>query len=181
MTIDIQRLKSGDDAAFRECVESYKDRVFSTIYNFVRNRDDIEDIAQEVFIEIHRSVRNFREDAELSTWIYRIAVNKSLDFLRKQKRKKRKGFLQSIGIGRDDEPDIDIPDYSTPADHLEMKERKELLQWALNRLPENQRTVITLSRYQGFSNGEISEVMKLSLPAVESLVYRAKKNLRRFL
>ncbi|MCE1273535.1 MAG: sigma-70 family RNA polymerase sigma factor, partial [Chlorobiales bacterium] len=109
--------------------------VLNTCYRFVFNREDAEDLAQEVFIEVHRSLDRFREESKLSTWIYRIAVTKSLDHLRKLKRKKRFSSLKRI-IGVDDPADsIPAPDRDNPADALADKERVSVLQEALNSLP----------------------------------------------
>ena len=88
------RLKSGNDVAFAELVSGYKKIVLNICYRFLLNREDAEDVSQEVFLEVHHSIKNFREDSKLSTWIYRIAVSKSLDELKRQARKKR---ITSIG------------------------------------------------------------------------------------
>lgn len=136
-------------------------------------------MAQDVFIQVYESMSHFREDSELSTWIYRIAVNKSLDFLRKQKRKKRFAQLTSIlGFG-DDEDYVELPAAGDPLKDLENKERKQVLDWALDKLPENQQTAITLSKYEGFSNKEIASIMNMSVSAVEALIHRAKNNLHK--
>jgi RNA polymerase sigma-70 factor (ECF subfamily) len=92
----LHRLKARERGAFKVLVELYRDRVLNTCYRFIFNREDAEDIAQEVFIEVHRSITAFREESKLSTWIYRIAVTKSIDFIRKTKRKKRMAKLKSL-------------------------------------------------------------------------------------
>ena len=175
----IKKLKSGDETAFRECVESHKDKVLNTCYRFVQNRDDAEDLAQEVFIEVYRSISHFREDAELSTWIYRIAVNKSLDFVRKKKRKKRIAYVLSYFGSADEEKDLQLSAPTNPQSDLEQKERIQILNKAIDSLPENQKVAITLSKYEGFSNKEIAEIMETSVSAVESLIHRAKNNLHK--
>lgn len=175
----IQKLKSGDETAFKECVESHKDRVLNTCYRFVQNQDDAADLAQEVFIEVYRSIGHFREDAELSTWIYRIAVNKSQDFIRKQKRKKRFAFVLSLAGFGDEEKEVQLPASSNPHSDLEQKERIKILNQAIDSLPENQKVAITLSKYESFSNKEIADIMDTSVSAVESLVHRAKNNLHK--
>jgi len=175
----IKKLKSGDEPAFKECVESHNDRVLNTCYRLVQNRDDAEDLAQEVFIEVYRSIGHFREDAELSTWIYRIAVNKSLDFVRKKKRKKRFAFVMSLAGFGEVEKELSLPAPSNPQVELEQKERIKILNQAIESLPENQQVAITLSNYEGFSNKEIAEIMETSVSAVESLIHRAKNNLHK--
>lgn len=175
----LAKLKSGDEAAFRQCVEIHQEKVRNTCFHFLKDAEDAEDVAQEVFIEVYRSIRRFREDAQLSTWIYRIAVNKSLDLLRRKKRKKRFARIISIFGTSPDPAEIKIPAQGNPHHDLEENERRELLQRAIQRLPENQQTAITLSKYDGFSNREVAGIMDLSLSAVEALIHRAKNNLHK--
>jgi RNA polymerase sigma-70 factor (ECF subfamily) len=152
--------------------------VVNTCYRFVFNREDAEDLAQEVFIEVYRSLEKFREESKISTWIYRIAVTKSLDHLRKLKRKKRFSSLKRV-IGIDDPADsIPAPSDDNPADALEGKERVAVLQNALDALPDNQKTAFLLSKQDGYTNQEIADILQTTIPAVESLIHRAKKNLQ---
>ncbi|WP_235670335.1 MULTISPECIES: RNA polymerase sigma factor [Prosthecochloris] len=152
--------------------------VINTCYRFVLNREDAEDIAQEVFIEAYRSLQKFRGDSKISTWLYRIAVTKSLDHLRRKKRKKRFSSLKRI-IGQEDPiQEIQLTNGNTPAEELLEKERLDILQHALDALPENQKIAFLLSKNDGYSNQEIAELMQTTVPAVESLVHRAKKNLQ---
>ena len=166
---------------FRTIVENHQEKVRNTCFRFLKNQEDADDLAQEVFIQVYKSLSRFREDAELSTWIYRIAVNKSLDFLRKKKRKKRLAQLTSLFGFNDEKEEIVLPAPSNPQQDMEDNERKQVLDSALDQLPENQKTVITLSKYEGFSNKEIATMMELSLSAVEALMHRAKKNLHKLL
>jgi RNA polymerase sigma-70 factor (ECF subfamily) len=164
---------------FKAIVETLQEKVRSTCFRYVNNIDDADDIAQEVFVQVYESMSNFREESQISTWVYRIAVNKSLDFLRSRKRKKRFAQLTSLfRPTKEGEEIIEIPSYGNPGQELEDKERKEILDWAISKLPDNQKTAIILSKYEGFSNKEIIEIMNLSLSAVESLLHRAKKNLQ---
>lgn len=173
------RLKKGDGIAFAEVVAFYKSRVLNICYRFVLNREDAEDIAQEVFIEVYNSIKNFREDSKLSTWIYRIAVSKSLDELKKRTRKKR---ISSIGrtLGLEKLTQM-LPGNDRPDKVMEDQEDFELLLKALDRLHESQRIALTLSKIEGYSNKEIAEIMQTSLTAVESLIYRGRQNLKIFL
>jgi RNA polymerase sigma-70 factor, ECF subfamily len=166
------------DLFFSELVAEHQEMVLNTCYRFVFNHEDAEDLAQEVFIEVHRSLDKFREESKLSTWIYRIAVTKSLDHLRRLKRKKRFSSLKRI-IGVDDPADtISAPERENPADALVDKERVAALQEALDSLPDNQKTAFLLSKQDGYSNQEIADILQTTIPAVESLVHRAKKNLQ---
>ncbi|MDX1699101.1 MAG: sigma-70 family RNA polymerase sigma factor [Melioribacteraceae bacterium] len=165
---------------FRKLVESFQEKVRNTCFRYVNNVEDADDVAQEVFVQVFESMESFREESQISTWIYRIAVNKSLDFLRSKKRKKRFAIITSIFQSADEEEEvIDIPVYHTPEKELEYNERKEILNWAISELPDNQKTAIILSKLEGFSNKEITDIMDMSLSAVEALIHRAKKNLEK--
>jgi len=170
-------LKSGNQDAFKECVETFQEKVLNTCYHFLHDRLDAEDISQEVFLEVHRSIKYFREEAQLSTWVYRIAVNKSLDFLRKRNRKKRFANIISLFSVKGHETDILIKDRRTPLSNIEQKERIRILDQAIDRLPENQKIVIVLRRFEGLSNKEIAYIMDTSVSAVDSLFHRAKTKL----
>lgn len=137
---------------------------------------DTEDLAQEVFIEVYNSLEKFRNEANLSTWIYRIAVNKSIDFLRKNKSSKRFGI-----ISNDETNTEDLTDNITPQNEIEDAERRKILFRAINELPRKQKIVILLSRFEGMSNPEIAEIMKISANSIEALIYRANKNLKKIL
>ena len=137
---------------FKSIVQAHQEKVRNTCFRFVKNPEDADDVAQEVFIQVYESLSRFRNEAELSTWIYRIAVNKSLDFIRRKKRKKRFARLVSIFGHNEGKEEIKLPAAENPQSDLEIKERKRILNWAIDRLPENQRTAITLSKLEGFSN-----------------------------
>ncbi len=174
----IAAIQSGNEAAFRQLVEHHQDRVVNTCYGYVHDAEDAEDLAQEVFIEVHRSVHQFRGDAKLSTWIYRIAVTKSLDHLRAKKRKKRFSSLFRTSI--DDGAATALSDgAATPDQQLEDEQRKQILLHAIQQLPDQQQTAFTLSKYEDLSYKEIAEVMDTSVASVESLLFRAKKNLQK--
>jgi RNA polymerase sigma-70 factor (ECF subfamily) len=164
---------------FESIVLSLQEKVRNTCFRYVNNVEDADDIAQEVFIQVYESMNHFREESQLSTWVYRIAVNKSLDFIRSKKRKKRFAQLTSLFRSDDEESTIEIPSYGTPEQELEEKERKKILDLAISKLPENQKTAIILSKYENFSNKEITDIMDLSLSAVEALMHRAKNNLQK--
>jgi RNA polymerase sigma-70 factor (ECF subfamily) len=170
------RATSKDDQ-FRKLVLEHQEMVLNTCFRFVFNREDAEDLAQDVFVEVYRSLDQFREESKLSTWIYRIAVTKSLDYLRRLKRKKRFSSLKRV-IGIED-PSEDLPDTagSNPLQSLAGKENANLLLDALNALPENQKTAFLLSKQDGYSNQEIADILQSSVSAVESLIHRTKKNL----
>lgn len=176
----IRALRDGSEDAFRILVEQYQNRVFNTCLGFVQNTEDAEEVAQDVFIEVYRSVGSFRGDSKLSTWIYRIATTKSLELIRKQKRKKRFAFLQSLG-GSDSYETNQIASFEHPGVILENKENAKVLFNAIQQLPENQRIAFTLHKIEGLPYQEISEIMQASLSSVESMMFRARKNLQKSL
>ena len=172
------RLKAGTPGAFKVLVELYQDTVLNTCYRFTFNREDAEDLAQETFIEIYRSIAAFRGEAKLSTWIYRIAVSKSIDFIRKKKRKKRLTKLKSLAGLEEEGKDLAAPPEGDPAKSLEREERMRILREVIQHLPEKQRIAFTLSKTKGFGNKEISGIMNTTLSSVEALIHRAKTNLK---
>ena len=177
----IQSIKNNEPESFRKLVLNYQDMIVNTCYGFVKNHTDAEDVAQEVFIEVYRSINKFREDAKLSTWLYRIAVNKSIDFLRKKKRKSWLGSIQSM-FGSEEKLMVIEDNYQpNPQQTLEQNERKLVLENAIDKLVQNQKSVFILHKYEGLSYKEIAEIMNVSLSSVESLMHRAKKNLKKLL
>ena len=176
----IQGLRKADETAFKYLVDNYQGRVFNTAIGIVQNAEDAEDVAQEVFIQVYRSIHNFKGESKLSTWLYRIATTRSLDLLRSRKSKKRFGFIQRM-FGESNEPMHEIPDFNHPGVALDRKENAAKLFKAIAQLPENQKTAFTLHKLEDLSYQEISEVMQASVAAVESLMHRAKQNLRKML
>lgn len=176
----ITGLKSADEEAFRQLANTFQKQVFTTCLSFVHIPADADDLSQEVFIEVFRSAKYFRGDSRLSTWIYRIAVNKSLNHLRTQKRKKwlqpLENFIAgnlSIGNTNNNNP--------LPSDLIESRDRASQLHQAIDRLPENQRIAFLLSKYEELPSGQIAEIMHTSQSSVDSLLFRAKSNLQKYL
>lgn len=174
------RLKSSE--AYSILLDNYQQKVFGTCISFVPNRQDAEDIAQEVFLEVFQSINKFKGQSKLSTWIYRITTNKCLEFIRKNNTKKRFAFLQSL---TGNAIPLDKTNYFTEINHpglvLENKELSETLFRAINNLPESQSVVFTLHKIDGKSYQEIAEIIDKSLSSVESIMFRAKKNLKKIL
>lgn len=151
--------------------------VYNTALGILQNDGDAEDTAQEVFIEVYESISSFKEESKFSTWLYRITVSKSMDHIRKKKRKKRFAFIQSL-YGKNDGAMIEPPDFFHPGVSLENKENASALFKAIEKLSSNQKLAFVLSRIEGLSYMEIGEIMKLSDSAVDALLQRAKKNLQ---
>ena len=175
----IVSLKENDQSAFLNLIEKYKDQVFRVSMGFLHSIEDSEEIVQDVFLEVFKTIHTFRQEAKLSTWLYRITVNKSLNVLRKRN---RRALIKNIGsIVSDDQAELNIPDRQQkhPLEIMELKESANELYEAINSLPNNQKTAFTLNKYDDLSYKEIEGIMKLSLSAVESLIHRAKKNLQK--
>ena len=176
----IQQLRAGDELAFKSLVQNYQDLVYNTALGVVQNSEDAEDVAQEVFIQVYRSIDQFKGDARLSTWIYRITTTKALDHIRSRKRKKRFAFITSL-FGPNDELVHEPVDFQHPGVALDRKEQAALLFRMIDQLPENQKVAFTLHKSEELSYQEIADVMQLSVSAVESLLFRARQNLRKLL
>lgn len=176
----VEQLKQGDNTAFKHIVNTFQNMVYNTCLGIVKSAEDAEDIAQEVFIQIYQSIGSFKGESKLSTWIYRIATTKSLDHERKKKRKKRFGFVKSI-FGEDAQVEVNPPDFNHPGVVLDKKENAAILFRAIDKLPENQRAAFILNKVEGLNYQEISEIMQTTVSAIESLLHRAKNNLRKIL
>ena len=174
----IQQLKKGDQSAFREVVETTKDLVYNTALGILQNAEDAEDISQEVFVQAYEAIDKFKGESKLSTWLYRITISKALDHIRKKKRKKRFAFLQSL-FGNNNEVIYEPPDFNHPGVVLDRKEESALLFKHINALPEKQRIAFILNKVEGLNYQQVSEIMDTTLPSVESLLHRAKTNLRK--
>lgn len=173
--IDIVALQQGDARAYQELVKTYSKPIFNTCYYILQNREEAEDVTQDIFITVYQSVSLFKGDSKLSTWIYRIAINKCQELLRYKKRKKRFGIHIPI-FDSSIEVKIDGPD-----EILHQEERKKIFYKAISKLPENQQIAYTLYNMEDLSYQEIAASMELSLSAIESLIFRSKQNLRKLL
>jgi RNA polymerase sigma-70 factor (ECF subfamily) len=177
----IQGVLRRDRNAFQYLVNQYQKQVIKTAYYFLGNMEDAEDLSQEIFLDIIHSMKSFKKSSALSTWIYRITVNKSLNQVKKNRRKGISVRLESIfnnpfekGRRQDAEPSVISAEY-------EEKEKRDLLHTAINRLPENQRIAFVLNKFDEQPYKQIAEIMGVGLSAVESLIYRAKMNLQKHL
>lgn len=175
----ILSLQNGDQQAFKQLVETWQHMVYNTVLGIVQDMQEAEDVAQEVFIQVYQSVKDFRGDAKLSTWLYRVAVTKALDAERKKKSKKRSANLRAwIGLGEKQEEPVH---FHHPGVVLDNKERAAILFRAMKKLPDNQRIAFTLIKTEGLNYEETAEIMNVTIKAVEALMHRAKDNLKKHL
>lgn len=175
----IIKVLAGERNIYQLLIERYQSLVFRTCLGFVHDKDDADDLTQDVFIQAYQSLHNFKGEASFSTWLYRIAVNASLNKVRRFKRSaviSRFNTLFSPGA-ETGKADTDLYP-GDPEEILIQAEEEKWVQRALDCLPAKQRTAIVLSKYDDLSQKEIAGVMKISEGAVESLLQRAKKNLK---
>jgi RNA polymerase sigma-70 factor (ECF subfamily) len=172
----IDQLAQKSEMAFKWLVESYSKVVYNTILNIVQDESEAEDASQEVFIKIYESIGNFRRECSLSTWIYRLAINKALDKVRRRKTKER--LQQIVPWWMPDENKSGKTTFHHPGILLEKKEKAAVLFKAIDSLPEKQKIAFTLIKVQGMKYDEVSVIMNQNIKAVESLISRAKQNLQ---
>ncbi len=163
----IERARAGDEAAFGELVGRHQDRVYRTAVRLVGS-EDAYDVSQEVFVKAWRELKRFRGSAALSTWLYRMTVNLSLNYLRSTKRETDR--RERYGPGVSEKP-------PAPGAALEEDEFKTAVWAAIDSLPERQRTAVILHRFEELPAAEIARIMDLSTGAVESLLHRARSSL----
>ncbi len=158
----------------KELYDNYSRMVFNVAYRTLQSKEDAEDVTQDVFLKVYKSLKHFRGEAKISTWLYRVTLNTSLNFQRKRKYKNRLSF--EFGSTEDDNEQIDIAIVrnENPDKILERKETEQIVLKAINSLPEQQRIAVILYRYEGLAYEEIAKIMEVSISSVESRLHRAK-------
>ena len=155
--------------------DKYKSLVYNLALNYSANKEDAEEITQDVFLTVFKKMSGFRNESKIETWIYRVTINKSLDYLKAKKRFKR-NFIND-GVSIDQVSQTEFSDFNHPGVLLESKEEVQEIFRCINYLSEDYKTVIILLKIENKTSNEVSEIMKISIKAVESLFYRAKKKL----
>lgn len=169
------RFKDGDISAFGEIFNKYKNEVVNTVYWIIRNKDEAEDLSQEVFLRIYNAGKRYQPTAEFRTYLHKITINVCLSYLR------RKKIFQFISLDRTlKEKELPI-EVSNPEDNYEQNELKSNVRKAILSLPTNQKTAIVLKMYDNLSYDEIANVLNLTPQAVKSLIFRARENLKKIL
>lgn len=174
----VESARAGDEKAFEEIVRRYQRQVSNAIYLTLGSRQDVEDLAQEVFVRAYRSLDRVAVGQSLFSWIYRIAVNVAIDELR---RRKVRRFLSLEGLGEFSGRENVASEEETPAGRLLAGERSEQIRLALQRLSPTSRTVLLLREYEGLSYREIADVLHITEQAVKSRIFRARDELRALL
>lgn len=173
----IKELHAGNLAAFKQLYDATSSMVFNVALRMLQNRQDAEDVTQDVFVQAYKSIRSFKADARLSTWLYRIAVNRSLNHQRDSKRKRWRSLDTDSESGEGASLESLLADDDTPDRIIEKKETEGIVQAAINSLPEQQRVALILHRYEDMPYEEIARVMEVSVASVESRLHRAKQAL----
>lgn len=161
---------------FDEIYFEYHVMVYNLALQYVQNIEDAEEITQDVFVKVSSNLHTFKQHSSIKTWIYRIAINQSLDFL-KAKNSQKSSFLSSIFSLNDIKLKIEPVTFNHPGIELEQKEAYQKIFEAINQLPDNQKTAIILLKIEDKSQAETADIMDLNIKALESLFQRAKKNL----
>lgn len=174
----LAKFKKGDRQAFELLVRKYKTTVFNTIYSIMGNAQEADDTAQEVFLKVYTKADSFKGESSFSTWLYRITVNRCVDELRRRKNK-----IISYETEFNQEEKLKLKDVLASRENditekLRQKELQDIIQKAMNSLPEKYRIILTLKETKGLSYKEISQIMKISLAKVKIWLFRARQKLK---
>lgn len=161
---------------FDEIYFEHQKMVFNLALQYVQNIEDAEEITQDVFVKVHNKFNSFKNQSSLKTWIYRISINQSLDFIKAKKAQKR-SFFSTIFLIDDAKTKHEPTNFNHPGIELEHKESYKMIFEAINQLSDKQKTAIILLKIEDKSQVETAEIMNLNVKALESLFQRAKKNL----
>jgi RNA polymerase sigma-70 factor (ECF subfamily) len=173
----IKRAQQGDSEAFGPLVQKHQQRVFSLVRHLVRRRDEVEDIAQEVFIKAFRAIRSYNFQSSFGTWLSRIATNHCYDYLRHERASRVNFYWQ---MGEDKQRELENNVESQPEEELDHEDRtvlRDLVDKLLSRAPENDRTILVLKELQDHSVEEIAEILKLKPTTVKVRLHRARKRM----
>jgi RNA polymerase sigma factor (sigma-70 family) len=174
--VDLAR--TGDLAAYDELVRRYQARIYGLVYNMTSNKEDAEDLVQEVFVKAYSSLSRFRGTSSFYTWIYRIAVNRTINYLKRRKRKATLSFDDvDVGIERD-AAYVELSSRESPFRDMTLTELQSKLNAALQTLSEKHRTVVVLHDIQGLPHEEIARMLDCSPGTVRSRLFYARQHLQ---
>jgi RNA polymerase sigma factor (sigma-70 family) len=175
----VQRAKQGDVVAYDELVRRYQERVYSTVYNMTSNHEDAGDLAQETFIKGFQALKSFKGDSSFYTWVYRIAVNKTINFLKQRKNKTHHLSLNDLDFNAEHDPDmVALVSERTPRRDAGLTELQEQLNQAMQKLSPDHRLVVTLHDVQGLPHEEIARIMDCNVGTVRSRLFYARQQLQ---
>jgi len=177
----VKRAKAGDMGAYDELVRLYQERIYATIYHMTSNHEDANDLAQEAFIKAYQALKSFKGDSSFFTWVYRIAVNKTINFL-KQRRNRTHMSLNDLDFNAEHNPDlISLISEKTPRREVNLAELQEKLNAAMQKLSDVHRLVVTLHDVQDLSHEEIGKIMDCNTGTVRSRLFYARQQLQAYL
>jgi RNA polymerase sigma-70 factor (ECF subfamily) len=173
----VRRAQHGESAAFDQLVQRYKERLYATVYHMTSNHEDANDLVQETFIKAYNSIGTFKGQSSFYTWIYRSAVNRTINFL---KRRRRHHFsLDDVDTGIQSDPDfVELQSHVTPRREVGLHELHEKLNEALQKLSEDHRAVVTMHDIQGMTHADIAKALKCSEGTVRSRLFYARQMLQ---
>ncbi len=177
----VRRSQDGDQEAFSELVRKYQKRVYYLAYGMTGNREDALDIAQEAFLKAFRSMKGFQGGGGFYTWIYRITYNQTIDFMRKEWRKKKLEYQDNQDLTEKESPIMAVPSASNPGQDMAQKELNRVIMDAVQSLPEQHRSVILLREIEGLSYDEIAEMLRIRKGTVMSRLHYARQELQKVL
>jgi RNA polymerase sigma factor, sigma-70 family len=177
----VQRARNGDLKAYDELVQRYQQRIYATVYHMTANHEDANDLAQEAFIKAYQALKSFKGGSSFYTWVYRIAVNKTINFL-KQRKNRTHMSLNDLDFNAENDPDlVALVSDKTPRREANLTELQEKLNEAMQRLSEQHRLVVTLHDVQGMSHEEIAKIMDCNIGTVRSRLFYARQQLQGYL
>jgi RNA polymerase sigma-70 factor, ECF subfamily len=177
----VERAQKGDVSSYDELVRRYQERVYATIYHMTANHEDANDLAQETFIKGYQALKSFKGDSSFYTWVYRIAVNKTINFL-KQRKNKSHLSLNDLDFNAENDPDfVALVSDKTPRRDVNLTELQEKLNAAMLKLSPVHRLVVTLHDVQGLSHEEIGKIMDCNIGTVRSRLFYARQQLQAYL
>jgi RNA polymerase sigma-70 factor (ECF subfamily) len=177
----VRRAQEHDGSAYDELIRRYQQRIYATVYHMTSNHEDANDLTQETFIKGYRALKGFKGDSSFYTWIYRIAVNKTINFL-KQRKNRTQMSLNDVDYQAEHDPDmVALVSERTPRRDLNLTELQEKLNAAMLKLSEHHRMVVTLHDIQGLSHEEIGKIMNCNVGTVRSRLFYARQQLQGYL
>jgi RNA polymerase sigma factor (sigma-70 family) len=177
----VKAARDGDMRAYDQLVQRYQERIYHTIYHMTSNHEDANDLAQDTFIKAHTALKSFKGDSSFYTWVYRIAVNKTINFL-KQRKNRRAMSLNDLDFNVENDPDlVALVSDKTPRRDLALGELQEKLNAAMQKLSDVHRLVVTLHDVQDLSHEEIAEIMECNVGTVRSRLFYARQQLQALL
>jgi len=177
----VRRAQRGDLAAYDELVRRYQERIYATIYHMTSNHEDANDLAQEAFIKAHLAIKSFKGGSSFYTWVYRIAVNKTINFL-KQRKNRSAMSLNDLDFNAENDPDlVALISEKTPRRDAALAELQKKLNEAMQKLSDQHRLVVTLHDVQGLAHEEIAEIMECNVGTVRSRLFYARQQLQGYL